>query len=64
VLAFSVGLAATLTVVGLAFLYGRDRIGRPRAGARWPQWLPVASAGAVTVVGAAMCFAAVVTLPF
>ena len=64
VLAFSVGLAVTLTAVGLAFLYGRDRIGRPRAGARWPQWLPVVSAGAVTAVGAAMCFAAVVASPF
>ncbi len=64
VLAFSVGLAATLTVVGLAFLYGRDRIGRPRAGARWPHWLPVASAAAITLVGAVMCYGAFVALPF
>lgn len=64
VLAFSVGLAVTLTAVGLAFLYGRDRIGRPRPDARWPQWLPVVSAGAVTAVGALMCFAAIATLPF
>lgn len=64
VLAFSVGLAATLTVVGLAFLYGRDRIGRPRAGARWPHWLPVASAAAITLVGVAMCYGAFVASPF
>lgn len=64
VLAFSVGLAATLTAVGLAFLYGRDRIGRPRAGARWPHWLPVASAAAITLVGAAMCYGALVASPF
>ncbi len=64
VLAFSVGLAATLTVVGLAFLYGRDRIGRPRAGARWPHWLPVASASAITLVGGAMCYGAFVASSF
>ena len=64
VLAFSVGLAATLTAVGLAFLYARKRIGAIRAGARWHRWLPVASAGVITIVGAAMCYGAFVATPF
>jgi ABC-type nickel/cobalt efflux system permease component RcnA len=63
VLAFSVGLAATLTAVGLAFLYARNRIGAIRSGARWHRWLPVASAGVITVVGAAMCYGALVAPP-
>ena len=63
VLAFSAGLAATLTAVGLAFLYARTRIGAFRSGARWQRWLPVASAGAITVVGAVMCYGAFVTSP-
>ncbi|MGH8801210.1 MAG: nickel/cobalt transporter [Casimicrobiaceae bacterium] len=63
VLAFSVGLAATLTAVGLAFLYARNRIVRPGHDARWPHWLPVASAGAITLVGAMMCYGAVVASP-
>ena len=64
VLAFSVGLAATLTAVGLAFLYARKRIGAIRAGTRWYRWLPVASAGVITIVGAAMCYGAFVATPF
>ncbi len=63
VLAFSVGLAATLTAVGLAFLFARNRFPKPRAGARWPQWLPVASAAAITAVGVAMSYAALVAFP-
>ena len=58
VVAFSVGLAITLTAVGLAFLYARNRFRRPRAGARWPLLLPVLSAGMITVLGLALCFAA------
>jgi ABC-type nickel/cobalt efflux system permease component RcnA len=64
VLAFSVGLASTLTAVGLAFLYARNRIGAIRSGARWHRWVPVASAGVITVVGAAMCYGAFVATPF
>ena len=63
VLAFSVGLAATLTAVGLAFLFARNRFPRPRADARWPLWLPVASAAAITVVGIGMSFAALAAFP-
>jgi ABC-type nickel/cobalt efflux system permease component RcnA len=64
VLAFSVGLASTLTAVGLAFLYARNRIGAIRSGAPWQRWVPVASAAVVTVVGAAMCYGALVATPF
>jgi ABC-type nickel/cobalt efflux system permease component RcnA len=59
VLAFSVGLAATLTAVGLAFLYARDRLARWRGHARWLRLLPVASAAAITLVGVLMCYGAV-----
>lgn len=54
VVAFSVGLAATLTLVGLAFLYARNRFRRPAASSRWPQLLPVASAAAITLIGAVL----------
>lgn len=64
VLAFSVGLASTLTAVGLAFLYARNRIGAIRSGAPWQRWVPVASAAVVTVAGAAMCYGALVATPF
>jgi ABC-type nickel/cobalt efflux system permease component RcnA len=64
VLAFSIGLAATLTTVGLAFLYARDRLNATRVDPRWRRWLPVASAGVVTAVGIAMCYGALVGAPF
>jgi nickel/cobalt transporter (NicO) family protein len=59
VVAFSVGLAITLTAVGLAFLCARNRFRKPRQGARWPQLLPILSAGMITVLGIGLCFAAV-----
>jgi ABC-type nickel/cobalt efflux system permease component RcnA len=58
VLAFSIGLALTLVAVGLVFLYARNRIYRPRADARWPALVPLASAGAITLIGAALCYVA------
>jgi nickel/cobalt exporter len=58
VLSFSVGLAITLTVVGVAFLYARNRFHQPSVGARWPHALPVLSAAAITVVGLGLCFSA------
>jgi nickel/cobalt transporter (NicO) family protein len=61
VLAFSVGLAITLTVIGLAFLYARNRMGVSRSTARWPHLLPVLSAALITLVGAALCFNALQT---
>jgi ABC-type nickel/cobalt efflux system permease component RcnA len=59
VVAFSVGLAATLTLVGLTFLYARNRFRRPAAASRWPQLLPVASAAAITLIGAVLSVGAV-----
>jgi ABC-type nickel/cobalt efflux system permease component RcnA len=59
VVAFSVGLALTLTAVGFAFLYARNRLGRRTVPGRWSQWLPVASAGMITLVGVALAIAAV-----
>jgi ABC-type nickel/cobalt efflux system permease component RcnA len=58
VLVFSVGLALTLTAVGLLFLYARNRFSRPILGARWRHWLPVMSAGTITVLGVALCVGA------
>jgi ABC-type nickel/cobalt efflux system permease component RcnA len=58
VLAFSLGLAVTLTFVGLAFLYARNRFNRPTSHARWAHLLPVMSAGTITVVGVALCLGA------
>jgi nickel/cobalt exporter len=59
---FSVGLAITLTVVGLAFLYARNRFARPGESSRWTQLMPVLSAATITVLGAALCFAALKSL--
>jgi nickel/cobalt transporter (NicO) family protein len=61
VIAFSVGLAMTLTVVGMAFLYARNRFRKPAADARWPHLLPVLSAGTITVLGIGLCFAALLS---
>ena len=58
VVAFSVGLATTLTAVGLTFLYARNRFRRPAASSRWPQLLPVASAAAITLIGAVLSLGA------
>ena len=56
VLAFSVGLALTLTAVGLIFLYARNHLRPSKAAARWAPLLPVLSAGIITLVGAVLCF--------
>ena len=58
VLVFSVGLAMTLTAVGLIFLYARNRLRKPGSAARWPHVLPVVSASIITVLGVALCFGA------
>jgi nickel/cobalt exporter len=58
VVAFSIGLAVTLTCVGVVFLYARSRIARPVATARWRLLLPVMSAGTITLVGVVLCFGA------
>jgi len=58
VLIFSVGLAITLTAVGLIFLYARSRIRPFGAAKRWTELLPVMSASFITVVGLALCVGA------
>ena len=58
VVAFSVGLAITLTLVGLAFLYARNRFRRPNSANRWARLLPVASACTIMSVGIALCVGA------
>jgi nickel/cobalt exporter len=58
VLAFSIGLALTLTLVGLAFLYARHRFAKPSSGTRWPHLLPALSALTITVLGIVLCFGA------
>jgi nickel/cobalt transporter (NicO) family protein len=58
VVAFSVGLAITLTLIGVAFLYARNRFGSLSAGGRWAALLPALSAGAITMIGVVLCFGA------
>ena len=51
--AFSVGLAATLTGVGLALIYGRRVVDRQRRFVPVLRWLPMGSAAAIMVLGVA-----------
>ena len=60
VLVFSLGLAITLTLVGLLFLHARNRLRRPSTGT-WPQLLPLLSAATISVVGLLLCFGALRT---
>lgn len=56
-LAFSVGLAATLTAVGLIFLYGGRLFDGPRlAQSRIVKALPVFSAFVIACLGAVICY--------
>jgi ABC-type nickel/cobalt efflux system permease component RcnA len=56
-LVFSFGLAATLTAVGLVFLYVGKAFGGSRlAGSRIIKTLPVASAFVIACVGAVICY--------
>jgi ABC-type nickel/cobalt efflux system permease component RcnA len=63
VLAFSIGLAFTLTGVGMVFLYARERLAGRLGARRWVQWLPVASAAAITVLGAVLSYGSLATGP-
>ncbi|MBS0445316.1 MAG: hypothetical protein JSR59_05120 [Proteobacteria bacterium] len=60
VLAFSIGMAATLTAVGMAFLYARERLQRRIGAARWMTALPALSAVAITLLGALLCYGSLV----
>jgi ABC-type nickel/cobalt efflux system permease component RcnA len=56
-LVFSIGLSATLTAVGLAFLYGGKLFGGSRlAENRIFKALPVFSAFVIACVGAVICY--------
>lgn len=60
--AFSFGLAATLTAVGLAFLFAGRMFGKTEfAGNRAFRLLPVASAFIVACLGAVICYNSVAT---
>jgi ABC-type nickel/cobalt efflux system permease component RcnA len=59
VVAFSLGLAATLTAVGLLFVYAGHLFRQPKAG--WVMRVaPVASALVITLVGLAICYEAAI----
>lgn len=60
VVAFSVGLACTLTAIGLAFVYAGRWMKRPLGNGRLVRILPTASALVVTCVGLAICYEALV----
>ncbi len=58
VVAFSVGLAATLTSIGLVFVYAGRLFKRPIGESRILRYLPVFSALVIACVGAAICYEA------
>jgi ABC-type nickel/cobalt efflux system permease component RcnA len=58
VVAFSGGLAITLTAVGLLFLYARNRLPDSAGAARWKRVLPILSACAIVAVGVALSYGA------
>ncbi|MGH7057877.1 MAG: sulfite exporter TauE/SafE family protein, partial [Acetobacteraceae bacterium] len=58
VLAFSLGLAVTLSCVGMAFLYSRRLFARVPVTGRLLRVMPVVSAGLITGVGAVICYGA------
>lgn len=59
VVAFSLGLAATLSAIGLAFLYARSRLPQGARSSRWVRVVPLASAAVIALVGLALCYGAV-----
>jgi ABC-type nickel/cobalt efflux system permease component RcnA len=58
VVAFSVGLATTLTAVGFLFVYAGQFMKRPARLGRLAQLLPVISACVIACAGMAICYAA------
>jgi ABC-type nickel/cobalt efflux system permease component RcnA len=58
VIAFSAGLAVTLTAIGLAFVYAGRLMKRPLRASRLVTILPVVSALVIACAGAAICFEA------
>jgi ABC-type nickel/cobalt efflux system permease component RcnA len=64
VLAFSVGLAATLTAVGLLFLYAGRLLKRPVQHSKLVYILPVISAFVIACLGAIICYQALASNGF
>ncbi len=58
VIAFSVGLAATLTAVGLLFVYAGRLMKGARGTGRLARALPVVSAFVITCAGLVICYEA------
>jgi ABC-type nickel/cobalt efflux system permease component RcnA len=58
VVAFSVGLATTLTTIGLVFVYAGRFLSRATSTSRLVRVLPVVSAFVIACVGAALCYQA------
>jgi len=58
VVAFSIGLALTLTAIGFLFLYARNRMPGSVGASRWTRVVPLASAAFITLIGVALCLGA------
>jgi ABC-type nickel/cobalt efflux system permease component RcnA len=56
VIAFSLGLAGTLTTIGLAFIYARNLIERLEVSRRWGSVLSVLSPLVTAAIGALLCY--------
>jgi ABC-type nickel/cobalt efflux system permease component RcnA len=61
VIAFSIGLAGSLTAVGLAFVYASKLIKRPMRSSRLTRVLPVVSALVISCAGLAICYEAFIS---
>ncbi|HJQ24857.1 MAG TPA: hypothetical protein VKA60_13145 [Blastocatellia bacterium] len=61
VIAFSVGLAGSLTAVGLAFVYAGKLIKRPLRAGWLTRVLPLASAFVIACAGLAICYEAILS---
>lgn len=63
VVAFSVGLALTLSAIGLVFLYARAFLDARSGRARWPHLLPLLSAASITLLGGVLCIGTLISHP-
>jgi len=61
VLALSLGVAATLTVVGLVVVIARSLVDRMPKARPVVRWLPVLSSACVLMIGVLLCAAALST---
>ncbi|MBD2022152.1 sulfite exporter TauE/SafE family protein [Leptolyngbya sp. FACHB-36] len=62
VFAFSLGLAGTLTCVGLLFIHARRSIEQFRGSSQWLPALSIPSAAVITGLGAVLCYQALLAL--